>query len=343
MDTILRRLTGLALGAALAFGPAVTAVRAATIANDDAYEMNENGTLVIDAPGVLANDESDGGAAICVAGYDYPGTEGHVETWGTDGSFTFTPWEHWNGTTSFVYGMKAGDGQCIGQADDQGLVIVTVHPVNDQPTAVVQGGTCDDGVTVEQDSGPFDDAAHCVENHNWGQSLDELTQLVDEWVVTTDRPDLFFDKPSIAIFQTTFGRLSFTPAPGAHGTATVTVRSRDNGGTARGGDDLSPPVEFTITITKTPTPEPTQAPPEPTETPTEAPSDAPSAEPSASDGGVATESPSMAPTEPPIGDPTGAIVGTVPWALLSIVALAGVLTFGGGVLLPRYLGKRRSP
>jgi Cadherin-like domain len=336
VDAILRRIIGLALGAALAFGPSIAVVRGATLAVDDAYEMNENGTLVIDAPGVLANDEGDGGAGICVAGYDYPSTEGHVEEWGTDGSFTFTPWEHWNGTTSFAYGMKTGDGQCIGQADDQGLVIVTVHPVNDPPTAVVQGGTCDDGVRVQQDSGPFEDPAHCVENHNWGQSLDEITQQVDEWVVKTDRPDLFFDKPSISVFELTYGRLSFTPAPGAYGTATVTVRSRDNGGTARGGDDLSPPVEFTITIKKAQTAEPT-------EIPSEVPSEAPSAVPPASAGGLATESaPPAEPTEPPVGDPTGA-ASTVPWAVLFIVALAGILAFGGGVLLPRYLGKRRSP
>jgi hypothetical protein len=218
-------------------------------------------------------------------------------------------------------------------------VIVTVHPVNDPPTAVVQGGTCDDGVVVQQDSGPFEDPEHCVENHNWGQSLDEVTQLVEAWVVTTDRPDLFFDKPSISVYQLTFGRLSFTPAPGAYGKATVTVRSRDNGGTARGGDDLSPPIEFTITIRKTPTPEPTEV---PTEAPSDAPSDAPTTEPSASDGGASMEPASVEPTEPPVGDPTG-VSGNVPLGLLFIVALAGILAFGGGVLLPRYLGQRRSP
>ncbi|HEX7449260.1 MAG TPA: SdrD B-like domain-containing protein, partial [Pirellulales bacterium] len=44
------------------------------------------------------------------------------------------------------------------------------------------------------------------------------------------------------------GTLTYTPAPGLTGTATVTVRLHDNGGTANGGVDLSPPQTFTIDV-----------------------------------------------------------------------------------------------
>src|SRR6185295_14857599 len=44
------------------------------------------------------------------------------------------------------------------------------------------------------------------------------------------------------------GVLTFTPAPNASGTATVTVSLSDNGGTANGGVDTSGSVTFTITV-----------------------------------------------------------------------------------------------
>ncbi len=44
------------------------------------------------------------------------------------------------------------------------------------------------------------------------------------------------------------GTLTFTPATGATGSATVTVRIHDNGGTAGGGVDTSAPQTFTITV-----------------------------------------------------------------------------------------------
>jgi hypothetical protein len=337
VERILRRGAALGLAAAFALGPLATRVLAATTAGPDAFVMNENGTLVVDAPGVLANDEGDGGAGICVAGYSYPSTEGTVTAWGTDGSFTFTPWEHWTGETSFVYGMKVGDGQCIGQADAQAIVTVTVRPVNDPPTAVI-AGSCAAGVTVGEDSGPYGDPSHCVENHNLGQSLDELTQLVEEWVVTNDAHELFSEQPHIAIdsSQVTFGTLHFTPARDAHGTATVTVRSRDNGGTARGGDDLSPPISFTITITAKADP----APVPPTEEPpfaTAEPVPSASADPP-------SEAPSLAPAETPVegtGSPTSFADG-VP-VLIVVLLIVGILAIGAGILAPRLVRRSREP
>jgi large repetitive protein len=42
--------------------------------------------------------------------------------------------------------------------------------------------------------------------------------------------------------------LTFTPTLLAIGSATVTIRAADNGGTADGGNDTSPPQTFTIAI-----------------------------------------------------------------------------------------------
>lgn len=271
----LRRSASIALAIGLALAPAAAAVAVADApAVDDTYVVNEDETLIADAPGVLANDDA-GDGQVCVVGIDVEGLSGQIldagnTGWRTDGWFTFTPWSEWIGETSWVYGMKAlENGECIGPALGQGRVTITVRPVNDPPTAVV-AGSCDSGVTVAQDSGAYDDPSHCVENHNWGP-IDENTQALSEWVVTNNHPGLFAAQPRIDIVETTYGALHFRPAAGANGVAKVTVRARDDGGTARGGNDLSEPISFTLTITATPDPtaEPTLVPPTETAAPTE--------------------------------------------------------------------------
>ena len=62
------------------------------------------------------------------------------------------------------------------------------------------------------------------------------------FLVTTDNPGLFLSGPSIQ----SNGTLVFSPAVNANGIATVTVRAKDDGGTANGGIDTSEPQTFAI-------------------------------------------------------------------------------------------------
>src|SRR6185295_14037777 len=73
---------------------------------------------------------------------------------------------------------------------------------------------------------------------------DEAAQALDFIVASSNAP-LFSAQPAIS----STGTLTYTPAPNANGSATVTVRLHDNGGTAGGGVDTSAPQTFTITIT----------------------------------------------------------------------------------------------
>jgi hypothetical protein len=72
---------------------------------------------------------------------------------------------------------------------------------------------------------------------------DEASQTVT-FTVTNDNPGLFSVAPAVS----SNGTLTYTPALLALGTANVTVRAVDNGGSANGGVDTSPPETFTITI-----------------------------------------------------------------------------------------------
>ena len=70
------------------------------------------------------------------------------------------------------------------------------------------------------------------------------------FTLTSSNPALFTagGQPAVA----SDGTLTFTPATGAHGTATITIRAIDDGGTANGGIDTSAAQTFTITITNLP-------------------------------------------------------------------------------------------
>ena len=72
---------------------------------------------------------------------------------------------------------------------------------------------------------------------------DEAAQSVS-FAVSNDEPGLFSAQPQVE----PDGSLTYAAAADSSGTATVTVRAVDSGGSADGGDDTSAPRTFTITV-----------------------------------------------------------------------------------------------
>jgi hypothetical protein len=111
---------------------------------------------------------------------------------------------------------------------------ITVNAVNDAPSFTAGGN-----VTVNEDSGAYSAV--------WATAIsagpNEGGQTV-AFNTSNDNNALFSVQPSISAA----GVLTFTPAPNAFGTATVSVYAQDNGGTANGGIDTSPTVNFVITV-----------------------------------------------------------------------------------------------
>jgi len=113
---------------------------------------------------------------------------------------------------------------------------ITVNDVNDAPSFTPGPSP----VTVLEDSAPY--------SQSWATAIsdgDSGTQTLTFEFTANSNPGLFAVAPAISAT----GVLSFTLAADANGSANLSVRLRDNGGTANGGVDVSPPANFTITVT----------------------------------------------------------------------------------------------
>jgi len=109
------------------------------VAVDDAYSVNEDNTLYVAAPGVLANDsdaDNDPLTAILVSD-----PSNGTLTLNANGSFTYTPDANYNGLDSFTY--LANDSVFD---SNYATVNITVNPDDDAPVAV------DDAYSVNEDN-----------------------------------------------------------------------------------------------------------------------------------------------------------------------------------------------
>ena len=120
----------------------VTAVNDAPVAVDDAYNVDENTTLTVDAPGVLGNDSDPDGDALTAVLVD--DVSNGTLTLNADGSFTYTPDADFNGTDNFTY--KANDGSL-----DSNVATVTIS-VNGPPVAVNDAYNFDENTTLSVDA-----------------------------------------------------------------------------------------------------------------------------------------------------------------------------------------------
>ena len=137
----------------------VNTVNDTPVAAEDAYPLDEDNTLTVNAAdGVLANDTDADGDALEAAIYSGP-SHGAI-SFDVDGSFEYTPDEDYYGTDTFIY--YVGDSFTSSWT----TVTITVNSVNDAPLAEADAYTTDEDVdlTVDIDGGVLandtDDGAH---------------------------------------------------------------------------------------------------------------------------------------------------------------------------------------
>ncbi len=156
------------------------------------------------------------------------------------GTLTYRATANTSGTATFSVTLMDNGGTANSGANTSAArtFTITVIDVNDAPT-FTQGPAWDDLIIG------VNDGATSIPNFAANISAgppNESGQTVN-FIVTTDNPGLFSVLPQISAT----GTLTFTPLIGYGGTATITVKLHDNGGTANGGSDTSAEQTFTIT------------------------------------------------------------------------------------------------
>jgi hypothetical protein len=197
----------------------------------DRFSAAEDRTLSIAAPGVLANDLVDGvgRAELEAALVDAP-AHGRLEL-RADGSLDYVPDADWFGSDRFTYRATLGDS-----ASAPAEVVIDVQSVNDAPDFVPGPDQEVDGEVGEQRIERWAAAVSPGPANESGQQVSFQVEVLSGEKVLEGAPEI---SPS--------GTLTFRPAH-HHGTATVQVRARDDGGTANGGLDSGAPHVLTITI-----------------------------------------------------------------------------------------------
>ncbi len=201
------------------------------VAVGDAYTTLEDTALAIAAPGVLANDSDPDGNPISAQLVTGP-TRGTLVL-NADGSFGYTPNANANGSDSFTY--NAFDGQVTSLSP--ATVTIAITAVNDVPVFTAGGSQ-----TVLEDAG-----VQTIDP--WATGIDdgdpEVAQNLSFEITNNSNAALFSAGPAVS----PTGVLSYTPAANANGSATITLRLRDDGGTANGGTDTSATQTCTSPVT----------------------------------------------------------------------------------------------
>ncbi len=116
------------------------------IARDDLYDAVVNETLVVDAPGVLENDEDPLGGTLTAMLQDEP-MNGSIEL-SPDGSFTYTPTQDFSGIDTFTYVAST-----VGASSNLATVQIIVESVNRAPVAVDDEYVTDEDVPIDEIEG----------------------------------------------------------------------------------------------------------------------------------------------------------------------------------------------
>ncbi|WP_144281885.1 Ig-like domain-containing protein [Chryseobacterium echinoideorum] len=213
------------------------------VANPDTANTLEDNPVTFN---IISNDTVPTGS-INAASVDLdPSTAGRQVSmttangsWSIDnsGNVTFTPVADYFGTDSILYTVESNGGFISNPTS----ITVTVVPVNDAPSFTKGADQ-----THSQSGSP---TVYTVSG--WATNIrrgpvNESVQNVS-FIVTNSNNVLFSVQPSV----NAAGQLQYTVAANAAGTAVVSVRIQDDGGTANGGIDTSPIQTFSITVNST--------------------------------------------------------------------------------------------
>ena len=206
--------------------------------NEDAGPQAINNFAFNISPG--AANESSQVLQFIVTGNTNPGLFSAGPAIDATGTLAYTSAANANGQATITVVLKDDGGTANGGNDTSTpkTFTITVNSVNDAPSFTVPGSH-----TVLEDAG-----AQTVANFATAISVgppQESAQTAQFIITNNTNAGMFSSVPAIS----PTGTLTYTPAPDANGSATITVVLKDNGGTLNGGVDTSAPQTFTINVT----------------------------------------------------------------------------------------------
>ncbi len=114
------------------------------VAGTDTYTVDEDGLLKVtnsDVNHLLINDSDPNGDPLTISAGTNP-SHGDLTYLGSDGSFSYEPFDDFNGNDSFTYTLSDGTTSVTG------TVNITVTPINDAPVAVDDSDFTDEDTAV---------------------------------------------------------------------------------------------------------------------------------------------------------------------------------------------------
>jgi hypothetical protein len=163
-----------------------------------------------------------------------PNNPANIEISGSGSTLrlVITPAPNASGTSTITLTVNGNNSQVMTDT-----FLLTVNPVNDAPSF-----TKGPDQTVNESAG-----AQTV--NNWASNIsagpvNESGQSLTFMVTNNSNAALFAVPPAISAT----GTLTYTPASGVSGTATITIALQDNGGTANGGANTSATQNFIINV-----------------------------------------------------------------------------------------------
>jgi len=193
------------------------------------------------ATGISAGPADEAGQLLSfnITGNDNPGLFSAQPEVAADGTLSFTPAAGQTGSANVSLALMDDGGTANGGVDTSPTqsFSITIVPVNSAPS-----------FTVGADQNLLEDAG-AQSIVGWASNISpggpaDVGQTLMFNITGNTAPALFSVPPMV----TPDGTLSFTPAADASGSANITLELMDDGGTANGGVDTSPPQNFTITL-----------------------------------------------------------------------------------------------
>lgn len=154
------------------------------------------------------------------------------------GDLTYSSKANAFGTATVTVVLSDDGGTANGGVDSSTQTFtISILPVNDVPVFTNGGDQ-----SVLEDCGSQTTTAWAT-GISPGDSFESGQAL--QFFISNNNTALFSVQPSVDPLT---GTLTFTPSPNASGTATVTIRLQDDGGTANGGVNSTASETFTITV-----------------------------------------------------------------------------------------------